>query len=122
MAERQLLVLPSEETRPRCGFDPRPGDVSPVDPPPGDLMMTVPEAHAAAATPPTVVQALSAVMADVREVRKDQRNTAPGQGGYAFRGIDAVMNAVGPALRVHGVVVMPRVVSCEQSSIEVGQN
>jgi hypothetical protein len=75
-----------------------------------------------AATPPTVVQALSAVMADVREVRKDQRNTAPGQGGYAFRGIDAVMNAVGPALRVHGVVVMPRVISCEQSSIEVGQN
>lgn len=75
-----------------------------------------------AATPPTVVQALSAVMADVREVRKDQRNTAPGQGGYAFRGIDAVMNAVGPALRVHGVVVMPRVIACEQSSIEVGQN
>ena len=26
---------------------------------------------------------------------------------FLFRGIDAVMNAVGPALRAHGVVVMP---------------
>lgn len=52
----------------------------------------------------TVVQALAAVMEDVREVRKDDRNQ---QQGYAFRGIDAVVNACGPALRRHGVVVVP---------------
>lgn len=55
---------------------------------------------------PTVVQALSAVMADVRSVAKKQKNTSQG-GGFLFRGIDAVVNAVGPALRTHGVVVTP---------------
>lgn len=55
---------------------------------------------------PTVVQALSAVMADVRAVAKKERNTSQG-GGFYFRGIDAVVNAVGPALRTHGVVVTP---------------
>lgn len=53
---------------------------------------------------PTVVQALSAVMQDVQGVRKGDRNQ---QQGYSFRGIDAVVNAVGPVLRKHGVVVVP---------------
>lgn len=53
---------------------------------------------------PTAVEALSAVMADVQAVRKDGRNT---QQGYVFRGIDAVVNAVGPALRKHGVIAVP---------------
>ena len=58
------------------------------------------------ATPatPTVVQALSAVMADVQGIRKADRNE---QQRFLFRGIDAVMNAVGPALRRHGVVIVP---------------
>jgi hypothetical protein len=59
---------------------------------------------------PTVVEALAAVMGDVREVRKADRNT---QQNYQFRGIDAVMNAVGPALRKHNVVVVPL---CEQAN------
>lgn len=52
----------------------------------------------------TVTQALSAVMEDVQAVRKDNRNA---QQGYVFRGIDAVMNAVGPVLRKHKVVIVP---------------
>jgi len=56
---------------------------------------------------PTVIQALSAVMADVQAVRKDSRNQ---QQNFNFRGIDAVMNAVGPALRKHGVVIVPETV------------
>jgi len=52
----------------------------------------------------TVVQALSAVMEDVQAISKNSRNT---QQNFNFRGIDAVMNAVGPALRKHGVVVLP---------------
>lgn len=53
---------------------------------------------------PTVVQALSAVMGDVQSVAKTQKNQSQ---GYNFRGIDAVVNAVGPALRKHGVIVVP---------------
>lgn len=55
---------------------------------------------------PTVLAALSRVMADVQAVRKGDRNQ---QQGFNFRGIDAVVNAVGPALREHGVVVVPLV-------------
>lgn len=58
----------------------------------------------------SVVEALSKVMEDVRAVAKADRNT---QQNYSFRGVDAVMNAVGPALRTHGVVVMP---ICEEAN------
>lgn len=54
---------------------------------------------------PSVFEAWNLVMRDVQSISKDSRNT---QGsGFNFRGIDAVMNAVGPALREHGVTVVP---------------
>lgn len=56
---------------------------------------------------PTVHQAWAEVMGDVQAVRKNERASMPGSGGFNFRGIDAVMNAVGPALRKHGVSVIP---------------
>lgn len=43
-------------------------------------------------------------MADVQAIGKDSRNQ---QQNFNFRGIDAVMNAVGPAFRAHGVVCVP---------------
>jgi hypothetical protein len=55
-------------------------------------------------TKPGVVEALSAVMEMVQAVHKSDRNQ---QQGFNFRGIDAVVNAVGPALRKHGVVAVP---------------
>jgi hypothetical protein len=55
-------------------------------------------------TKPTVYEALAAVMTDVRAVGKEQRNTDQ---NYRFRGIDDVVNAVGPALRTHGVILLP---------------
>lgn len=55
-------------------------------------------------TKPTVVEALLAVMEDVQAVGKNDRNN---QQGYTFRGIDAVVNAVGPAFRKHGVIAVP---------------
>ncbi len=58
----------------------------------------------------SVVEAWSAVMADCRKVGKDSKNTTPGA-TYMFRGIDAVMNAAGPAMRAHGVIVTPHKVS-----------
>ncbi len=60
--------------------------------------------------PVPVVVALSRVMEDVRAVAKNDRNNDQ---NYSFRGVDAVMNAVGPALRAHGVVIMPM---CEQAN------
>jgi hypothetical protein len=65
-----------------------------------------------------IYAALSAVMGEVSSVSKDERNA--GQ-GFNFRGIDAVVNAVGPALRKFGVIVVPRVQSCEYSTIEIGE-
>ncbi len=53
---------------------------------------------------PTVVELLLKVMDEVQAVSKKQRNT---EQNYSFRGIDAVVNAVGPALRKHGVLPIP---------------
>lgn len=61
-------------------------------------------------TKPTIVELLTRVMVDVQTISKDQRNT---EQGYNFRGVDAVVNAVGPVLRKHGVIVLPML---EQSS------
>ena len=62
---------------------------------------------------PTVHQALSKVMGDVQSVRKDSKNQAQ---RFNFRGIDAVMNAVGPALRKHGVTIIPEDVDTHRSN------
>ncbi len=48
-----------------------------------------------------------AVMNEVQGLAKKDKNTAQ---GFNFRGIDAVMNAVGPALRKAGGFIVPRVV------------
>lgn len=61
----------------------------------------------------TVHQALSKVMGDVQAVRKDSENHAQ---KFLFRGIDAVLNAVGPALRKHGVTILPEDVEVHRSN------
>jgi hypothetical protein len=69
----------------------------------------------------SVVQALACVAADVRSVRKNSQNTAQ---KFNFRGIDAVMNAVGPAFREHGVICVPVTenVSIEPMPLASGKN
>lgn len=62
--------------------------------------------------PPSIYTALAAVMADVSHVAKRDFNE---HHRFNFRGIDAVVNAVGPALRAHQVIVVPRV---EHTSFE----
>lgn len=66
----------------------------------------------------TIIEALSAVSADVGAVGKEGNS---GQ-GYAFRGIDGVLAAVAPALRRRGVVVVPFVESAEHATVQVGRN
>lgn len=70
------------------------------------------------ASKPTIVEVLSAVSADVGAVGKDGNS---GQ-GYSFRGIDAVLAAVAPALRRRGVLVVPFVESADHATVEVGRN
>lgn len=53
-----------------------------------------------------IYAALADVMADCDHVAKRDRNEHQ---RFLFRGIDAVVNAVGPVLRKHGVVVVPNV-------------
>jgi hypothetical protein len=55
---------------------------------------------------PTIFQALARVMSAVKAVGKNDRNN---EQNYNFRGIDATVNAVGPALREHGVIIVPEV-------------
>lgn len=63
---------------------------------------------------PSVYEALAAVMSDVSAVAKKDRNDAQ---RFNFRGIDAVVNAVGPALRKHGVTVSPKVDMYEYGTV-----
>lgn len=57
---------------------------------------------------PLIYGKLAAVMAELPAVGKDSVNT---QQGWNFRGVDAVVNAISPALRKHGVIVVPQVTS-----------
>lgn len=65
----------------------------------------------------TIQQALNDVMRDVQAVGKHERNNHQ---GFNFRGIDAVLNAVGPAFREHGVIALPRILSADYQQIEIG--
>jgi hypothetical protein len=67
---------------------------------------------------PSIFEALNAVAVEVGAVRKGDRNQ---QQGFNFRGVDAVVNAVAPALRKAGVVVVPEVLDVEYCTVEVGQ-
>jgi hypothetical protein len=66
-----------------------------------------------------IYEALNEVMKDVGAVGKEQRNTHQ---NFNFRGIDAVINAVSPAFRKHGIFCTPTVLSSEYESVQVGQN
>ena len=62
---------------------------------------------------PTVVQALSLVMADIGAVAKSGVNQ---QQKFYFRGVDAVVNAASPAFRRRGVVVIPTLLEKSRTS------
>ena len=62
---------------------------------------------------PTVVQALSLVMADIGAVAKSGVNQ---QQKFYLRGVDAVVNAASPAFRRRGVVVIPTLLEKSRTS------
>lgn len=66
-----------------------------------------------------IYTALANVMAEVDHVAKRDRNEHQ---KFLFRGIDAVVNAVGPALRNHGVIVVPMVDSITYDNVMTSNN
>lgn len=58
----------------------------------------------------SIVDTLLKVMADTGAVGKDDVNQ---QQRFNFRGVDAVVNAVSPAMRKHGLVAIPKVLDHE---------
>lgn len=73
------------------------------------------------ATPPgaPLAQAWAAVMAEVQEIRKEGRFSGGGA-SYVYRGVDAVVNAVGPALRKHKVIILPIKMEPNYRDVNVG--
>jgi len=67
---------------------------------------------------PTVIELLARVMADIDHVGKDGWNKTQ---SYNFRGIDAVLNRVGPAFRTHGIVPKPILKDVAYENILVGE-
>lgn len=65
-----------------------------------------------------IFQALSLVMNGVRAIGKTKRNKAQ---GYAFRGIDDLMNAAGPEFRKHGIVALTSIQEKEYDQVPVGK-
>lgn len=62
-----------------------------------------------------IYAALAAVMADCDHVAKRDKNEHQ---RFMFRGIDAVVNAVGPVLRKHGVLVAPNVENVHYDTVQ----
>ena len=69
---------------------------------------------------PNVISALSEVMKGLPGIPKGSA-AAPAQGGYAYRGIEAIASEAAPLLAKHGVVFVPKVESYETREIVVNQ-
>ncbi len=66
---------------------------------------------------PTVYESMNAVMRDVGAIGKN-RKADPKMGGYAFRGIDDLYNALHGRLAEHGVFFVPEVLDTAESNYQ----
>lgn len=68
-----------------------------------------------------IYEAISQTMADVGFVGKNTKNT---QQGFMFRGIDAVMNALNPAMQKNHIFIVPQVLeqTREERQTKEGKN
>lgn len=66
----------------------------------------------------TVYERFLDVQDDLKAIEKTDRNT---QQGFQFRGIDAVMMAVGPLLRKHRIFILPKPVSLESETYQTSK-
>lgn len=68
-----------------------------------------------------VVEALARVARDLPGIGKDSK-AAPDQGGYAYRGIEAITRAVQPLLAREGIVFVPSVQQWDRDVVLVGRD
>lgn len=61
---------------------------------------------------PEIYQKINDIMREIPAIGKDKQNK---QQGFAYRGIDDVMNVLFPLLSRHGVFVVPEVISTSRS-------
>ena len=66
----------------------------------------------------SVNEALAKIIGALPGIGRDQ-HADPRQGGYAYRGIEAISRAVQPLLAEHGVVIVPAVQSIDVKDITV---
>ena len=73
------------------------------------------------AASPKIYTALTNVMKDIGAIGKTSKNT---QQGFMFRGIDAVMNAINPALIKNGIFIVPEILeqTREERQTKSGNN
>lgn len=96
---------PAEPVPVPAGTD-KPTHPAPAAPDPDELPDIEYDGPLTTADQVPVWVAWARVMTDVQSITKgDLRNDSGGR--YVFRGVDRVVNAVGPALRRHGVLVLP---------------
>src|SRR5262245_35785200 len=69
--------------------------------------------------PNSVVEALRRVMRDLPAIGKDE-HASPAQGGYAYRGIEAITRAAQMLLARYGVVIVPQVCDMHIEQVTVG--
>jgi hypothetical protein len=67
---------------------------------------------------PNIYTLLSNVMTEVQTVRKTGRNEDQ---NYSFRGVDAVVNAVGPVLRKHKVLLLPELLDASYRDVQTSR-
>ncbi len=67
---------------------------------------------------PNVIVALSRVIRDMPGIKKDSQSAAA-QGGYAYRGIEAITREAAPLFAKHGIVFVPKVVQWDRDQITV---
>lgn len=67
----------------------------------------------------TIYEAINEVRRAVGAVGKDGWNS---QSNYKFRGVEAVVDAVAPALCEHGVLIVPQLISAEYVMVTAGKN
>lgn len=80
----------------------------------GGCGMTVTQLVGPQDPPLNIHDALAAVMDEVTKIDKGDRNDFH---NFMFRGIDRVLNNVGPAFRNHGIVPLPELVSLDSRDL-----
>lgn len=103
-------------TRPAIGAEQSPPPVDTT--PPAEVLELVDAPEGRDDDPPAapIAVLIARVMRDIGIIGKRDRMDAPGA-KYNFRGVDRVVNAVGPVLRKHGVIVVPELVSAEYRDV-----